>query len=389
MAWNEQGGGSGGGGSGAGGGRDPWQQGRGGNQGPPDLDEAFKKLQERLAKLFNGGSGGGRRSGGKGELSAGLLFLIALGAAVIYLLVGVYMVDEKERAVVLRFGKALDGTVLPGLHWNPPIIDRVLIENVSTVRSRPHDAEMLTKDENIAKVQMTVQYVISDIRAYKLNVRDPDETLHQAMESALRHVVGSTDLLAVITKGRATLGAAVHERLQDYMDNYGAGIEVTEVNINRTGPPDPVQAAFDDVVKAREDEVRLRNEADAYANQLVPEARGEAQRLLEQAQAYKERVVARSKGEAERFNKLYAEYRRAPAVTRSRMYIDTLEQVMSKSTKVMIDVEEGNNILYLPLDKIISERQQQEDQEKAGADAKKAPDYSSGAAGRRARERRQ
>ena len=381
MAWNEQ----------QGGGKDPWgnrgsQGGRGGQGGPPDLDEAFKKLQERLGKLFSGGKGGGR--GGKGELSGSLVALIGLALLAIYLVAGVYTVDEKERALVLRFGKALDSIVLPGLHWNPRIIDRVMVENVSTVRSRQHESEMLTKDENIVKVQLTVQYVINDIRAYLLNVRSPDETLHQATESALRHAVGSTILQDVITKGRAILGVAVQERIQSYIDAYGTGIEVTQVNINRTAPPDAVQAAFDDVVKAREDEVRLRNEADAYANQIVPEARGQAQRQLEEAEAYKERVIARSKGEAERFNKLYQEYRQAPEVTRSRIYLDTIEQVMSSSTKVVIDVEEGNNILYLPLDKIISERQPGA-KAPGAAQPGKAPDYSSSAAGRRARERRQ
>tara|TARA_B100002003_G_scaffold213605_1_gene211368 strand:- start:4701 stop:5606 length:906 start_codon:yes stop_codon:yes gene_type:complete len=270
---------------------------------------------------------------------------------------GVYQLDQQERGVVLRFGKVLDAVVLPGLHWNPPVIDKVLIENVTQVRSRPHDSEMLTEDENIVKVKMTVQYVIGDIKKYKLQVRDPDQSLYQATESAVRHVVGSTEMHEVLTEGRAALGAEVRERTQRYMDAYGTGIQVTTINIDETAPPDAVRAAFDDVIRAREDEVRVRNEADAYANQIVPEARGEAQRYLEEAEGYRQRVMAQANGEAERFNKLYTEYRLAPEVTRERMYIDMMESVMSSSSKVLIDVDGGNNIMYLPLDKILEQSQ--------------------------------
>lgn len=346
MAWNEPGGGNQGD-------KDPW--GNRNDDGPPDLDEAFKKLQQNLSQMFGGGS----RSGGGGGSSSPLnMNLVALGGVVVllvYLAMGVYTVDQQERGVVLRFGKALEEVVLPGLHWNPPLIDQVIIENVTRVRSRPHDSEMLTEDENIVKVKMTVQYVIKDIKSFVLNVRDPETSLYQATESALRHVVGSTEMHDVLTEGRALLGLDVKERTQSYIDGYGTGIQVTQVNVDETAPPDAVRAAFDDVIKAREDEVRFRNEADAYANQVVPEARGEAQRMLEEAQAYKERVIAQSRGEAERFNKLYAEYKAAPEVTKTRIYLDTLESVMSNSTKVMVDVDGGNNILYLPLDKIMEQ----------------------------------
>jgi membrane protease subunit HflK len=216
---------------------------------------------------------------------------------------------------------------------------------------------MLTEDENIVKVKMTVQYVIGDIKKYKLQVRDPDQSLYQATESAVRHVVGSTEMHEVLTEGRAALGAEVRERTQRYMDAYGTGIQVTTINIDETAPPDAVRAAFDDVIRAREDEVRVRNEADAYANQIVPEARGEAQRYLEEAEGYRQRVMAQANGEAERFNKLYTEYRLAPEVTRERMYIDMMESVMSSSSKVLIDVDGGNNIMYLPLDKILEQSQ--------------------------------
>jgi len=347
MAWNEPGGGGQGD-------KDPW-----GNRdqgGPPDLDEAFRKLQANLSQMFGGGSRSGPSGGGGSQpISMAMIGLILLVLAVIYGVMGVYTVDQQERGVVLRFGEKLDEVVLPGLHWNPPLIDKVMVENVTAVRSSSHDSEMLTEDENIVKVKMTVQYVIGDIAAYLLQVREPDKSLYQATESALRHVVGSTEMHEVLTEGRAEVAIAVKDRIQTYMVNYGTGINVTQVNIEETAPPDAVRAAFDDVIKAREDEVRLRNEADAYANQVVPEARGQGQRYTEEAEGYKERVVAQSRGEAERFNKLYTEYKLAPEVTKARMYIDTLESVMSNSTKVMIDVEGGNNILYLPLDKILEQ----------------------------------
>ena len=349
MAWNEPGGGDQGD-------KDPW--GNRDQDGPPDLDEAFRKLQANLSQRLGGGSRSDPSGGGGSRpVSMAMIGLILLVLGAIYGVTGVYTVDQQERGVVLRFGKKLDEVVLPGLHWNPPLVDQVMVENVTGVRSSSHDSEMLTEDENIVKVKMTVQYVIGDITAYLLNVREPDKSLYQATESALRHVVGSTEMHEVLTEGRAEVAIAVKNRIQTYMVNYGTGISVTQVNIEETAPPDAVRAAFDDVIKAREDEVRLRNEADAYANQVVPEARGQGQRYTEEAQGYKERVTAQSRGEAERFNKLYAEYKLAPEVTKTRMYIDTLESVMSNSTKVMIDVEGGNNILYLPLDKILEQNQ--------------------------------
>ena len=356
MAWNEPGGGKD---------RDPW--GNRDDQGPPDLDEAFRKLQNSLSNMFGGSSGGGTGGTAKPMNFKAVALVLPL-LLLIYLALGVYQVDEQEKGVVLRFGKLMPGVILPGLHWNPPLIDDVLIENVTRVRSRPHDSEMLTEDENIVKVKMTVQYVISDIKSYKLQVKSPDESLYQATESALRHVVGGTEMHQVLTEGRAQLAADVRDRIQIYMARYGTGIQVTQVNIEETAPPDAVRAAFDDVIKAREDEVRLRNEADAYANQVIPEARGEAQRYLEEAEGYKQSTIAEATGEAERFNKVYVEYKLAPEVTRERIYLDTIESVMESSTKVMIDVEGGNNLLYLPLDKIM--QQNEEPSQGAGSSAR-------------------
>jgi membrane protease subunit HflK len=283
----------------------------------------------------------------------GLIILAIVGWA----LSGVYTLDEKERGVVLRLGKVNDEILLPGLHWNPPIVDQVMFESVTDVKSIQHNSEMLTEDENIVKVNMQVQYVVSDVKEYLLRVSNPVQSLYQSTESALRHEVGSALMNDVLTSGRAELGIKVKDRIQTYMNRYTTGIEVTQVVIDETAPPDAVRAAFDDVIKAREDEVREKNEATAYANQVVPEARGEAQRLVEQALGYKERVVARARGEAARFNALYAEYELAPEVTRERLYLDTMESVMANSTKVMVDVEGGNNLLYLPLDKLINQTQ--------------------------------
>lgn len=347
MAWNEPGGDKGD--------KDPW--GGRNDQGPPDLDEAFKKLKSNLTELFGGKRGSGSGSDGAGNpINLPTLGLGALVLIIIWAVMGIYTVDQQEQAIVLRFGKVQEELIFPGLHWNPPIIDRVLKENVTAVRSIKHDAEMLTEDENIVKVKnLSVQYVIGDVKSYLLKVKNPEDSLHHATESAIRHVVGSTEMNDVITLGREQIAIEIFERIQRYMDDYGTGIRVTQVNIEETTYPDAVRPAVDDVIKAKEDKERLRNEADAYANRVVPEARGQAQRQLEEAEGYRQRVISQAKGEAERFNKLYKEYRLAPEVTRERLYLDTMESVMSKSTKVLIDVEGGNNLLYLPLDKLIQQ----------------------------------
>ena len=353
MAWNEPCGGNQGDKD-----KDPW--GKRDDQGPPDLDEAFRKLQNNLSEMFGGKGGGRGGSSSGGPVFSKSIFGLAIAAVVaIWGFSGIYTLDQQESGVVLRFGEVQDEVLLPGLHWNPPFVDKVLSTNVTLIRSTTHDSEMLTEDENIVIVKMSVQYVVSDVSKYLLSVSDPDQSLYQATESALRHEVGSSLMNQVLTEGRAELGDRVKQRIQTYMDRYGTGIEVAQVNIDETAPPDAVRAAFDDVIKAREDETRFRNEASAYSNQVIPEARGEAQRLIEESLGYKERVIAQARCEAERFNKLYAEYKLAPVVTRERLYLDTIESVMSSSTKVMVDVEGGNNMLYLPLDKIMEQRSSQ------------------------------
>ena len=346
MSWNEPGGGN------NKGPRDPWG---GGEQGPPDLDEALKKLQEKLNGIFGGkgGSGGGRSSGG-GGISGALVGVIFAGALLVWGLMGFYQIDEQERAVVLRFGKYHE-TVQPGLQWNPPLIDEVIKVNTTKVRAITLREIMLTQDENIVEVKLSLQYVINDPDKFVLKVREPERSLQHAAQSALRHVVGGTQMDIVLTEGRAQIAQEVKERLQDYLDAYETGILVSTVNVDESKPPTQVQAAFDDVIKAREDEERVKNEAQGYANAVVPEARGAAQRQIEEASAYREQVIANAEGEADRFGKLLTEYRKAPEVTRERLYLDAVQGVYSNTNKVMVDVEGGNNIMYLPLDKLTNQ----------------------------------
>jgi membrane protease subunit HflK len=351
MAWNEPGNN----------GRDPWGNNGGGNrndQGPPDLDEVVKKLQDSLSGLFgkSGGSGGsGSDGGGPGfELSGKAMGIGALVLVLAYGAFGFYKVDEQERAVILRFGQFLE-TKTPGLRWNLPIVDEVNKVNVTRVRTHTAQGVMLTEDENIVDVTLAVQYVIADPQSFLLNVRQPEVTLTHATDSAIRHVVGSAEMTDVISEGREALGIEAQGRLQNYMDSYNAGVRVVKVNLENSQPPSQVQPAFDDVIKAREDEQRFKNSAEAYANGVIPEARGRAQRVLEEANAYREQVVARAQGEADRFLKLLAEYEKAPEVTRQRLYIDAVQEVMQRSSKVMVDVDSGSNIMYLPLDRIASQ----------------------------------
>jgi membrane protease subunit HflK len=339
MAWNEPGGGNNS--------RDPWG---GGNQGPPDLDEALKKLQQKLGGVF-GRSGGGSGGGGGGGIPASLFFVVAGGALLIWALMGFYQVDEQERAVILRFGK-YHATANPGLQWNPPLIDEVIRVNTTKVRAASFREIMLTQDENIVEVRMSVQYVIDNVNDFVLEVREPENSLQHAAQSALRHVVGGMTMDLVLTEGRAQIAQEVRERLQNYLNAYTTGIRVSTVNVDDSKPPTQVQAAFDDVIKAREDEERVKNEAQSYANGIVPEARGKAQREIEEANAYRERVIANAEGETDRFNDLLAAYRTAPEVTRERLYLDAVQNVMTNTSKVMVDVEGGNNMMYLPLDKL-------------------------------------
>ncbi|MAE34688.1 MAG: FtsH protease activity modulator HflK [Oceanospirillaceae bacterium] len=354
MAWNEPGGN----GNKP---KDPWGNnnkgngGGGGNQ-PPDLDEVIRKLTDKLNGLFGGKkSGGNNNNGGDGSIT-GFLVVAAIIVAVLLGMNSVYILDTQERGVVLRTGK-FDRIEGEGLNWKLPVIEDVIIVNATRVRETEIRESMLTEDENIVDVKLNVQYRVTDPVSYALRVEDPELTLRDAAESALRHEVGSTEMDPILTTGRVVLAEAVKQRLQFYMDEYNTGITLQNVNIKDATPPAAVKEAFDDVQRAKQDKERTINDAEAYANSVVPEARGRAQRQLEEARAYRERVVARAEGEADRFTKLLSEYNKAPAVTRERLYIDAVTQVYNKSSKVLVDVEGGNNMMYLPLDKLTQQVQ--------------------------------
>ncbi len=348
MAWNEPGGGNNKD-------KDPWgNNNRGGNQGPPDLDEALKQLMDKLNGMFGGkkpsGAGGDNSSGGAGGIF-GLIVLVLIG---VLLFKSVFTIDEQQRGVVLSLGE-YDRTLEPGLQFVIPLIETVKQINVTEVRNASLKELMLTQDENVVEVAMEVQYRVIDPVAFSLRVEDPEKSLSHAAESALRHEVGSTDMDPILTSGRTLLASSVRTRLQSYMTSYNTGIEVDKVNIKEAAAPQQVKAAFDDVQSAKLDKERYVNEAEAYANTIVPEARGNAQRMLEEANAYKEQVVAQSEGEANRFVKLHKEYRKAPKVTRDRLYLDSISKVYSSASKVLVDVDGGNNMMYIPLDKIMEQ----------------------------------
>ena len=347
MTWNEPGGSRD---------KDPWG-GRGGNdQGPPDLDEVMKKLQDKLGGLFGGG--------GRGDSSApqkGLLSMILLGAVVIWALSGIYTVDAGKQGVVIQLG-AYHDTVDPGLHWVPTFIqkvEKVDVENIfdEIIGDQPAEAIMLTKDENIVDIQFSIQYRIKDPKDYLFNVRSPEMTLRHATESAVREVVGKSSWDKVTTEGRSSVAAQINSLLQEILDGYSTGLEITSVNMQHAREPRQVKEAFDDVIKAREDAERMKNEAQAYANDIIPRARGNAARLVQEAEAYKSKVMAEAEGDATRFTQVLKEYNRAPTVTRERLYLETMEDIYANSKKIMVDVKGGNSMFYLPLDQLMKQHQ--------------------------------
>jgi membrane protease subunit HflK len=346
MSWNEPGGK-----------KDPWS-GRDQQETPPDLEEVMRGLHEKIGRFFGGGENAPFRT-------IGLFLLIALA---VWGLTGIYLVDEGSRGVVTRFGRYAE-TTMPGLHWHIPApIEQVQVVNMEQQRflevgyrsggrqqslgSVPKEALMLTQDENIIDIRLAVQYQIKDAKDYLFNVADPDETLKQVIESAERAVIGKSTMDFVLTEGRGKVADEIKSEIQQTLDQYRTGIRVSNVSLVDAQAPEEVQAAFMDAIKAREDEQRLKNEAEAYANEVVPKARGAAARLLEESEAYKQRVIARAEGEASRFKQLLAEYDKAPEVTRERLYLDTIEEVLARTGTLLIDVKNGNNLLYLPIDKL-------------------------------------
>ncbi|MDO6443812.1 MULTISPECIES: FtsH protease activity modulator HflK [unclassified Marinobacter] len=353
MAWNEPGGNRND--------NDPWGTGggrRGNDQGPPDLDEALKKGLDKLNKMLGGkgkksGGDGGNSGGGSGAAgSFGAVLALAAILVVGYVIFqSFYTVNEQERAVVLRFGE-FSKTENPGLRFKVPLIDDVTKVLVTSVRTAQSSGQMLTQDENLVTVDLQVQYRVGDARDYVLNVRDSNQALAFATDSALRHEVGSSTLDDVLTEGRAELAVRVEQRLQGFLQEYETGLQIVRVNVESTQPPPAVQDAFREVQRAREDEQRVKEEAETYRNKVVPEARGQAQRMIEEASAYKEEVTERARGETARFLELLAVYQMAPNVTRERMYLQTLETVLSNSSKILVDTESSGNMMLLPLDRM-------------------------------------
>ncbi|MDH3338422.1 MAG: FtsH protease activity modulator HflK [Gammaproteobacteria bacterium] len=336
MAWNE-----------SGNGKDPWKRDDG---APNDLDQIVRNWQKRLGSLFGGGAGGGRGfGGGGGGWFIVILLIIAWGVT------GFYRVDEAERGVVQRFG-AYTETTLPGLHWHMPFpIETVDLVNANAVSNFAYDTEMLTADEQYVFIDMVVQYRRTDPVKYSFEVVEPESTLKDVTESALREVVGTTTLEVLVTSRRDEIASRTRDVLQTTLDSYGAGLTVTSISLETVNYPEAVQAAVDDAQKARNDSERYSLEADAYARDVIPKARGDAARVLEDARAYRDRVIADAQGDASRFEALLTEYKKAPRVTRERLYIDAIEEVYGRSNKVFLDAEGSGNLLYLPIDKMIGQ----------------------------------
>jgi membrane protease subunit HflK len=345
---------------------------RGGKQGPPDLEELWRDVNRRLSGFF--GKKGGVGNGGGADntppsltpkqFGGGIGILIALVVAV-WLSSGFYVVDASQRGIVLQFGAFKEMTD-PGLRWRLPWpIQGHQIVNLTGVRTVeigyrgteknkvPKEALMLTDDENIVSVQFAVQYLLKDPKAYLFKNRNPDDTVTQAAETAIREVVGKSKMDFVLYEGRDQIAANTQKLIQEILDRYETGIQIRSVSMQGTQPPEQVQAAFDDAVKAGQDRERHKNEGQAYANDVIPRARGTASRLMEEANGYKQRIIATAEGDASRFKQILVEYSKAPEVTRTRMYLETVQQVYTNTSKVMVDAKGSGNLLYLPLDKLM------------------------------------
>jgi membrane protease subunit HflK len=359
MAWNEPGGNNN---------QDPWGNKKNSSGGPPDLDEVFKNLQNKLGGLLgNKGPSGKMPSGGAGLGGKGLAFL--LGAIFLFwMATGIYIIQPAERGVITRFGEFISSS-MPGPHWHAPWpIESLEKVNVDQIRSVRLNAQpMLTKDENIVLIDMSVQYNINSAENYLFQVKFPDTTLNQVAESAIREVIGQNNMDPIITQGRSAIAQSTMDAMQTILEQYNTGLTVTTVNLEAAQPPEEVQESFSDAIKAREDEQRYINEAEAYSNEVVPQARGDARMILEEAKAYRTESIKAAEGESARFISLLGEYKKAPEVTRERLYIESLETVLSNSNKVLVDSDSGNNMMYLPLDKLMGQKGVSANDFKAGS----------------------
>ena len=352
-------------------------RGQGPNQGPPDLDELWRDFNRKLGGMFGGGRGGGPRPSGNGGggnnykpdmKNAGFgIGLIAAVAVLIWLGTGFFIVNEGQQAVITQFGRYKE-TVGAGFNWRLPYpIQRHELVVVTQIRSTDvgrdaivrstglRESAMLTEDENIVEIKFAVQYRLNDARAWLFESKNPADAVMQAAETAVREVVGKMRMDTALAEERDQIAPRVRQLMQTILDRYKVGVEVVGINLQQGGvrPPEQVQAAFDDVLKAGQERERAKNEAEAYANDVVPRAKGTASRLTEEASAYKSRIVAQAQGDAQRFSSVLAEYQKAPQVTRDRMYLDTMQQIYGNVTKVLVESRQGSNLLYLPLDKIM------------------------------------
>lgn len=342
MAWNQPGNGND---------RDPWKNQGGRDQGPPDLDEAVRKLFSKFG--FGGKKGGG--SGGSSGIPSKGIGIIAIIALIVWFIAGFYTVKEADRGVVLRFGQ-FHSLVESGLHWRPVFIDSVEHVDVNNIRSDKTDGYMLTQDENVVRVELDVQYRVVDPRSYLFNVQNADGVLSRATDSALRYVIGHTTMDEVLTRGREEVRANTLDMLEQTMNPYTVGLQVVDINLLPARPPEAVKDSFDDAISAQEDEERFIREAEAYAREVEPLARGQVRRMLQEAQAYREQIILEAQGEVARFEELLPQYQNAPEVTRQRIYLDTLQELYAKTPKVLVDVEGGNNMMYLPLEKLLEKQ---------------------------------
>jgi len=346
MAWNEPGNND----------KDPWKNKGGKNQGPPDLDELLNDLGKKVSGIFGGkgSSSGGSTPPGKSFSSLGMSLVLII-ALVVYAFSGFYTIKEAEQGLVLRFGQYL-GTVEPGINWKWTFIDRIIPVDMQSTRDLPASGFMLTQDENVVRVEMQIQYRVVDARNYIFSVTNADDSLSQSLDSALRYVVGHAKMDDILTSGREQIRQSVWQELEKIITPYHLGLIIVDVNFKDARPPNEVKDSFDDAIAAQEDEVRFLREAEAYARGIEPRARGRVKRMEQEAFAYKEQTVLDAQGEVARFEKILPEYQAAPEVTRQRLYIATMEKVYSNTSKVMVDVEGGNNMMYLPLDKIIQQQ---------------------------------
>jgi len=345
MAWNEPGNND----------KDPWKNKGGKNQGPPDLDELLNDLGKKVTGIFGGKgkSSGGSSPSGKSFSSIGISLVLII-AIVVYAFSGFYTIKEAEKGIVLRFGQ-YSGTVDPGINWKWTFVDRIIPVDMQSTRDLPASGFMLTQDENVVRVDMQIQYRVMNARNYIFSVTNADDSLSQSLDSALRYVVGHSTMDDILTSGREQIRQSVWKELEKIIEPYNLGLIVVDVNFKDARPPNEVKDAFDDAISAQEDEVRFLREAEAYARGIEPRARGRVKRMEQEALAYKGRIVLEAEGEVARFAKILPEYQAAPEVTRQRLYIATMEKVYSNTSKVMVDVEGGNNMMYLPLDKIIQQ----------------------------------